>query len=271
MSIPLEHIPHWRARADVYNEFPSLGTYYYEFNVTRGPLKDKRVRQALAMSIDRTAIVEKVTRGGQLPAYAFVPPNTAGFTPRAAIRYDTEAARTLMAEAGYPGGKGFPKLDILYNTSEGHRKIAEAFQQMWKKALGIDVGLFNQEWKVFLNTKRKLDFDIGRAGWFGDYPDPNTFLDMYVTGGGNNYSGWGNAEYDSLIQKAWRAATREERYGYFQRCEEILCDEAPIMPIYTYTRIFLKRPEVKGLVPNVMDLRLYKGLSLDAPAWRYGS
>lgn len=265
-TVPMERIPYWREQKELYNEFPSLGTYYYEINVTRPALKDKRVRRALAMSIDRQSLVEKVTRGGQIPAYAFAPPNTAQFTPAAHLVYDTEAARRLMAEAGYPGGRGFPKLDILYNTLESHRKIAEAFQQMWKKNLGIDVGLFNQEWKVFLNTKKNRDYDIARAGWFGDYPDPNTFLDMYVTGGGNNNAGWSNKEYDDLIQKAWRAQTREERYRYFQRCEEILVDEVPIIPIYTYTRIFLKRPELHGLVPNVMDLRAYKMLSLGEPA-----
>lgn len=263
-SIPLERIPYWRDQKDVYNQYPLLGTYYYELNVTHGALKDPRVRKALAMSIDREAIVEKVTRGGQIPAYAFTPPNTAGFTPVASLRYDTQAARKLMAEAGYPDGKGFPKMDILYNTSEGHRKIVEAIQQMWKINLGIEVGLFNQEWKVFLDTKRKLNYDIARAGWNGDYPDPNTFLDMYLTGGGNNNTGWSNKEYDALIKKASQTLSREERYRYFQRCEEILSEEVPIIPIYNYTRIYLKRPEVKGWVPNVMDFRRYKMLSLDA-------
>ncbi len=265
-TIPIERIPYWREQKEIYHEFPSLGTYYYELNVTRGALRDRRVRKALAMSIDRVAIVEKVTRGGQIPAFAFTPPNTAGFTPKVGLRYDTEGARKLMAEAGYPDGKGFPKLDILYNTSEGHRKIAEAFQQMWKKALGIEVGLFNQEWKVFLNTKRKLDYGIGRAGWFGDYPDPNTFLDMYVTGGGNNHTGWGNGEYDELIQKAWRATARDDRYAYFQRCEDILSEEVPIIPIYTYTRLNLVRPAVSGWTSNVMDLRHYKFLRLSSPS-----
>ena len=263
-TVPLERIPYWREQTDVYSAFPSFGTYYYELNVTRGPQKDKRVRRALAMSIDRTALVEKVLRGGQMPAYAFTPPATAGFTPSAGLRYDTEEARRLLAAAGYPGGKGFPKLDILYNTMEGHRKVAETLQQMWKRELGIEVGLYNQEWKVFLDTKRKLDYDIGRAGWWGDYPDPNTFLDMYVTNGGNNHTGWSNAEYDDLVRKASQAATQEERYRYFQRCEEILAEEAPIMPWYIYTHPFLKRPEVGGWVLNVMDVRLYKHMWLGA-------
>ncbi|MBI4178206.1 peptide ABC transporter substrate-binding protein [bacterium] len=263
-TVPLERIPYWRdEEKQLYNQFPAFGTYYYELNVTRGPLKDKRVRKALALSIDRDAIVTSVTRGGQIPAYAYTPPKTAGFTPIAHLKYDPEEARKLLAAAGYPGGKGFPKLDILYNTQEGHRKIAEAFQQMWKKELGIDVGLFNQEWKVFLNTKKNLDFDLARAGWFGDYPDPNTFLDMYVTGGGNNNTGFSHAEYDELIRKAAQTMDREERFRYFQRCEDILAEEVPIIPIYTYTRIYLKRPEVRGWSPNVMDFRSYKALSLD--------
>lgn len=265
-TIPIERIPYWKEKSDVYVQFPSLGTYYYEVNVKRGALKDVRVRRALAMSIDRQAIVDKVTRGGQIPAYTYTPPNTAGFTPVAKLRYDTEEARRLMAEAGFPDGKGFPKIDILYNTTEGHRKIAEAFQQMWKKTLGIDIGLFNQEWKVFLNTKRKLDYDIARAGWFGDYPDPNTFLDMYETDNGNNHTGWSNAEYDALIRNAKTTADRDERYRSFQRCEDILAEEVPIISIYTYTRVYLKRPEVRGWVPNVMDFRPYKQFDLAASA-----
>lgn len=263
-TTPLERIPYWREQKDVYSQTPLLGTYYYELNVTRGPLRDKRVRRALAMSIDRTALVEKVTKGGQIPAYAFTPPNTAGFTPVAGLRYDPDEARRLLAAAGYPDGRGFPKLDILYNTLDAHKKVAEAFQQMWKKNLGIEVGLYNQEWKVFLDTKKKLNYEIARAGWNGDYPDPNTFLDMYVTGGGNNNTGWGNPEYDDLIEKAARTMSRQERHKYFQRCEDILADEVPIIPIYTYTRVILKRPEVEGWIPNVLDFRLYKQLSLSA-------
>lgn len=262
-GVPLERIPYWRDQKDVYNQNPLLGTYYYEINVTHPALRDKRVRKALAMSIDRDAIVEKVTRGGQIPAYAFTPPNTAGFTPAAGLRYDIAEARRLLAEAGFPGGRGFPKLDILYNTSEGHRKIAEALQQMWKKSLGIELGLFNQEWKVFLNTKRKLDYAVARAGWNGDYPDPNTFLDMWLSDGGNNHTGWKNREYDELIHKASLTLSREERNTYFQRCEDLLADEVPILPIYTYTRVNLKRPEVKGWTPNVLDFRLYKQLDLE--------
>lgn len=261
-TVPLERIPYWKDQKE-YSAVPSFGTYYYELNVTRGVTKDRRVRRALAMSLDRTALVEKVLRGGQIPAYAFTPPNTAGFTPKPLLRHDTEGARRLLAEAGYPGGKGFPKLDILYNTMEGHRKVAETLQQMWKKELGIDVGLYNQEWKVFLSTKQKLDYEIARAGWWGDYPDPNTFLDMYVTGGGNNHTGWGDRAYDELIEKAARAATMEERRTYFQKCEDLLADDVPIIPLYTYTHPHLKRPEVKGWVLNVMDVRSYKNVWLE--------
>ena len=261
-TIPMERIPYWRDHPDVYHQDASFSTAYYELNVTRIPLKDRRVRMALALSIDRTAIVEKVTRSGQIPAYAYTPPNTAGFTPVAGLRYDTEEARRLLAEAGFADGKGFPQLDILYNTSEDNRKLAETIQQMWKKALGIDVGLFNQEWKVFLNTKRKLDYAIGRSRWVGDYPDPNTFLDMYVTGGGNNNTGWSNREYDDLIRQASKTAARAERYRYFQRCEDILAAEVPIIPIYTATHVYLMSPQVKGLVPNVMELRRYKTIDL---------
>ena len=115
---------------------------------------------------------------------------------------DIEAAKKLMAEAGYPDGKGFPAIEILYNTSNAHKAIAEAIQEMWKKSLGIDVTLTNQEWAVYLSNRTALKYQVARAGWIGDYVDAMTFMDMWVTGGGNNDTGWGNKAYDEVIEKA---------------------------------------------------------------------
>ena len=243
---------------------PYLGTYFYRFNVTRPPLHDSRVRRALSMTVNREAIINAVTKGGQLPAYSFTPPDTQGYyPPPSAISYDPELARELLRKAGFPGGEGFPKLTLLYNTSEGHRRIAVAIQQMWKKELGIDIELENQDWKVYLSRTNELDYDISRAGWIGDYPDPNTFLDMMLTDGGNNRTGWSNQEYDQLIQKAASIQDKNERYQLFSQAETILDQESPLLPIYTYTRVALKSPQVKGWYSNVLDHHPYKYVYLE--------
>lgn len=244
------------------NITPWLGTYFYRFNTKVKPLDDKRVRRALSMSINRPQIVENVTKGGQIPAYNFTPPDTIGFTAEAKFEYDVEAARALLAEAGYPNGEGFPKLDILYNTDESHRLVAIAIQQMWKQALNVNITLVNQDWQVYLDSETRGNYQISRAGWIGDYADPNNFLDMLLTGGGNNRTGWGSAEYDALIAAAAKAVTNEERFKYFQQNEQILVDEAPVMPIYTYTKVYLIHPSVSGWEANILDQHPYKYVSL---------
>ena len=263
-AVPTEKIEVYKEKSpELLKIDPYMGTYYYLVNTLKKPFDDPRVRRALAMSMDRTQIVEKITKGGQMPAYALTPPDTMGFTPKAAIPYDLEGARKLLAEAGFPDGNGFPETELIYNTMDAHRKIAVGIQQMWKNALNINISLLNQDWKVFLDNQRTLNFTLSRASWIGDYPDPNTFLDMWVTDGGNNHTGWSNKTYDDLINKAAEAANKEERYGFFQQAEEILTKEVPIIPIYTYTRVYLKRPEVKGWYPNILDHHPYQYVYLE--------
>jgi oligopeptide transport system substrate-binding protein len=264
-SVPSEKIEGYQRKSpELIRITPYLGTYYYLINTTRKPFDDYRVRRALAMSIDRRQIVEKVTKGGQIPAHAFTPPGIRGYTPEASISYDVESARRLLADAGYPDGKGFPKYELLYNTSEGHRKIAVAVQQMWKAALSINVSLVNQDWKVYLNSRKNKDYDLARAGWIGDYADPNTFLDLFVTGGGNNHTGWSNPTYDRLIARAAETIGLKERIAIFQEAERILLYEAPIIPIYTYTNTTLIHPDLKGWFPNILDHHPYPYVYLSA-------
>jgi len=231
---------------------PDLGIYYYLFNVEKEPLNDKRVRQALALAIDRNAIVTQITKGGQVPAYALVPegiPEGNGdfrLNGGDFFQEDVEKARQLLAEAGYPNGQGFPTLTILYNTSEGHQRIAEAIQEMWKNNLGINVQLTNQEWGVYLDSRSTGDYEIARAGWIGDYIDPMTFIDMFVTGGGNNDTNWGNAQYDALVNTAKKSADAAERFKAMHEAEAILMDEMPIIPIYFYTRVIMVSEDVEG-------------------------
>ena len=265
-SLPPTKIDYYRANnPNVLKIFPFLTTYFYRVNVTKAPVNDKRVRQALAMAIDRNSIVKDIMKGGEIPAFNITPPGTGGYTFRPQLQEDIAAAKRLLAEAGYPDGKGMPPVEILYNTLEYHRTIAEAIQQMWKTNLGVDARLVNQEWKVYLDSQRSLNYQVCRAGWTGDYNDPNSFLDIWTTGNGNNETGWSNKEYDRLIAQAAATVDPHERLEVFQKAETLLMDEMPMIPIYFYTRIYLERPEVRGWYPTILDNHPYKYVSLEAP------
>ncbi|MCH6255404.1 peptide ABC transporter substrate-binding protein [Puniceicoccaceae bacterium K14] len=258
-KLPLPKIPFYIERNDPNLLLaPYLGSYHYSINTTRPPFNDKRVRQALSLSIDRESIVKNVSRAGEQAAYSIVPPDCAGYTPRQLFEKDIVKAQRLLAEAGFPGGEGFPEFNILYNTLESHKSIAEAIQQMWRKNLGIDVGLENQEWKVYLTSKMNMDYDIARYGWIGDYVDPTTFLGLYTSYSGNNNSGWGSQEYDDLLAKAAKAKSLEERMEYFHQAEKILADESPFIPIYYYMSSYLLDSRIKGWYPNLLDHHPYK-------------
>lgn len=242
---------------------PYLGAYFYRFNTSKPPFDDPRVRRAFALAIDRDAIVTNVTRGGQKPSYSVVPPGILGYVSDSRLAGTLEDARRLLAEAGYPGGKGFPHVELLYNTSENHRAIAEAIQQMWKQNLGVDVGLTNQEWKVYLDSQDNLAYDISRSGWIADYVDPHVFLDMWKTRGGNNDTGWSNARYDELLEQSLDAADTAGRYDIYRQMEGILVDELPILPIYFYTRVNLQDPMVKGYHSTILDNHPWKHVYLE--------
>ena len=232
---------------------PYMGTYFYRLNTTNPVLTDVRVRKALAYSIDRKKLVEKVTKCGQIPAYSFTPPGSAGYQPDTEIPFDPELAKQLLVEAGYGPENEFPKLEILFNTNEDHRKLALAIQQMWQQNLGVDIVLVNQDWKVYLAREMIGDFQVSRAGWIGDYEDPNTFLDTLRPNRGNNKTGWENEEYDRLIEQANSENSQEVRYALLGKAEKILIDEMPIIPLYTYVRSYQLSSDVKGYYPNYLD------------------
>lgn len=265
-SIPADKIAIYQEKsAPELKITPYLGTYFYRLNIDTPQLKDKRVRRALGMAIDRKQLVENITKGGQIPAYTMTPPGTMGYFPKSTLNFDPEAAKQLLAEAGYPNGEGFPPVEILYNTNEGHRKIAVALQEMWKNYLNIDIKLLNQEWKVYLATESAGDYQISRGGWIGDYVDPNNFLDMFLCNGGNNRTGWCNEEYDRLIlEVAPSQSSHEERLKIFQQAETMLLEDMPIIPVYTYTSIKLLHPSVKNFDDNILNQAMYKDLYLDA-------
>ena len=265
-SIPADKIAIYQEKsAPELKITPYLGTYFYRLNINTPQLQDKRVRRALGMAIDRKQLVDNITKGGQIPAYTMTPPGTMGYFPESTLNFDPEAAKRLLAEAGYPNGEGFPPIEILYNTNEGHRKIAVALQEMWKNYLNIDIKLLNQEWKVYLATESAGDYQISRGGWIGDYVDPKNFLDMFLCNGGNNRTGWCNEEYDRLIlEVAPSQSSHEQRLKIFQQAETILLEDMPIIPVYTYTSIKLLHPSVRNFDDNILNQAMYKDLYLDA-------
>jgi len=260
-TVPLNKVEvYQRTRPDAIRIDPYLGTYFYRLNVTRPPFTDARVRRAFAMSIDREDLVRNVVRAGRKPAYCFTPPDTAGYTCSTAIPYDVDEARRLLAEAGYPNGEGFPEVELLHNTSDDHRQIAEAAQAMWKQHLNVRVSLVNQEWKVYLNSMLQRDYQIARSGWIGDFVDPINFLECFTTGNGNNRTGFASDKYDALIAQALGEVDGERRIAVLQEAERLLLEEAPIVPIYFYTNIFLKHPDLKGISPNLLGYVSFKRL-----------
>lgn len=240
-------------KRDDYRSSTALIVYFYRLNTARKPLDDVRVRRALNMAMDKQAICDHVTKAGERPARHLVPPGMAGYQSPLGAGYDVQAAQQLLAEAGFPGGKGFPRMQILFNTHEAHRDIAEVIQQQWKNNLGIDIELRNLEWGVYLDSVTKTDFDIARAGWVPDYSDPNTFLDMFVTGGSHNNTNWGDKRYDELIERAGAEPDNTRRMAHFQEAEQLLLDEQPIIPIYFYVTSNLVNPRVRNFTLNPQD------------------
>ncbi|WP_033783200.1 peptide ABC transporter substrate-binding protein [Pantoea sp. 9140] len=246
-----------------------LGTYYYAFNTQKGPTADVRVRKALSWSIDRKVIAEKVLGTGEKPAWHFTPDVTAGFKPLPTFmqQHDQNTlnaqAKALLTSAGYGPGKPL-KLKLLYNTSESHQKIAIAVASMWKKNLGVDVTLENQEWKTYIDSRNSGNFDVIRASWVGDYNEPSTFLNLLTSGNSSNISRFSNADYDAVIAKASRETNDQARNSDYNRAEQILAEQTPIAPIYQYTNGRLIKPWVKGYpITNPEDVAYSRELWIE--------
>jgi oligopeptide transport system substrate-binding protein len=240
--------------------FSYLGTYFFRFNVTRKPFDDVRVRRALTMAIDRNRLVRRVTKAGETPADHLTPDGTANYHPPHGLGYDPEMARKLLAEAGYPGGKNFPRFQYMFNGAAGgaakiHEMIGVELQQMWHENLGVEMDLQQVEVKVLYADQSQLDYDVSRSSWIGDYNDANTFLGMFTSYDGNNRTGWKNARYDELIQQANLETDKVKREHLFQAAEKILvADEVPIVPLYFYAGFnFFNPKKVEGIYPNILD------------------
>ncbi len=245
------------------NPGPWLASYFYLINTTRKPLDDVRVRHALSLALDREEITSKILAAGELPSYSLVPPGLADYRRQESSHEDAERARKLLAEAGFPEGKGFPRIDILYNTHESHQAIAELIRTQWQQVLGISVKTRNEEWASYLSSQRQKKYNVCRRGWIADYADPNTFLDMFVTDGEQNNTGWSNAEYDRLIEDAGREPDAAKRLTLLEKAERILMDELPILPIYSYKSKCMVKPYVRGFYNNALDYHPIRDLWID--------
>lgn len=255
-AMPTAEIPRLMAEDPSFMILPYDGVYYYCLNTTIKPLDDINVRKALSLAIDRTAIVETVLKGGQLPAMNMVSQasrdangdvfaDVAGSFGIPADGSGIEEAKQLLAEAGYPNGEGFPEFTILYNTSDSHKAVAEAIQEMWSKNLGINVNLANQEWAVFQDTRKNHNFDIARGGWIGDYSDPMTYLGLFLSTSPKNYSQWESEEYDALIKDA-SVQDGQERFNTLQEALSLVMEGHGYMPIYYYTDQIMVSEDVAG-------------------------
>lgn len=251
--VPTEILDLLQQRED-FHTFRLLATYFMRCNTTRKPFNDERVRKAFAHAIDRQRIVEKLTRGGELAASFMVPPLT-NYTSPEGLKHDPELAKKLLAEAGYPNGQGFPRIEYTFNTGRDHEKVAVEMKDMWKRVLNVEVGLRAVEFKVWLRLQSALDYDIIRSSWVGDYNDANTFLDLFMSGNPNNRTGWKNEAYDELVRKANSLADDKERAGLLHEAEKILVREsAPVIPLYIYNGYHFWDPKkISGIHLNSRD------------------
>jgi len=238
----------------------SFITYYYWFNTTKAPFNDVRVRKALAMAINRQELIDRVTRGGQFPAFGLTPP-LANYPAVVGFKEDVAEAKRLLAAAGFPNGQGFPKTTIIYNTNEGHKRIAEYVQQKWAEVLGIHVEIENQEWATFIDNRQNQNYDIARSGWQGDYVDPNTFLtDMLYSTSGNNDGKYNNPEFDAMMDKASLLPDGKERNDLMQKAEKMaIGNDMALMPFYYYTRTnWIDTNTWGGWYTNILDVHPFK-------------
>jgi oligopeptide transport system substrate-binding protein len=246
-------------KRDDFHPLPEFTIFFYRLNVKRKPLDNKLVRQALNMALNKQAVVDGVTRAGEVPARSIVPPvirkypKYANYEPGQCAAYNPKEAARLLAKAGYANDLGKEKIPLLSNSEETRQMIAELIQRQWKESLGINISLENQEWHAYLDAVTRQDYSIAVGAWIGDYVDPNTFLGMFVTGGDDNMTGWSNEEYDRLIAAAAAEPNDQKRLQDFHDAEQILMDELPVIPVYVAVTRNMVRPYVHGFFENALD------------------
>jgi oligopeptide transport system substrate-binding protein len=269
-SVPSPILEHLLDRPDFIHT-RRLATAFLRLNVTRKPFDDVRVRQAFALAVDRKVIAERITRGGEEPTGSLVPPGLPGYDPASGFSSDPDRARRLFAEAGYPGGRGFPPVVLLYRDNPDQAALATVLMERYRKVLGVDLRLDSREWKVYISSMKRLEYDLVFGQWIGDYPDPSTFLDCFRSGSGNNRTGWASAVYDRTLDRAGTVLPGEtpaeharRRLRLFREAETLLLTEGtPIIPLYHPTARFMVSPRVTGFATNLLGLVQFDALGTE--------
>jgi oligopeptide transport system substrate-binding protein len=265
-NLPVAKIPAWREHdAAALRLDPTMQANFLRLNVTRAPLDNPKVRRALSLAIDRDTLARTVLQGSRLPAHSLTPPDTGGYTARASVGMDFEAARKLLVEAGYPGGKGLPAIEILCRNDELMPRLAEALQAMWQRELGVRATIAPTEQKTWIQNQKTLNYSVCLAAWTADFPDPVTFLGLFTADSSYNWTGWKNPEYDRLMGQAAATLDSRQRYEIFQRAEQLLLEEAPVAPVHFGAQTYLIHSDVKGWVPSPLVFRRYQYVSLERP------
>jgi len=255
-------IPHFRDHPE-YSSLPQLRGYYYGINVTKPPFDNKLVRRAFAHAVDRSRL-PLLLKGGELPTSSWIPKGMFGYNPNIGAKFDPEKARSLLAEAGYVNGKDFPKITAMYNTNDTNRLIGEFLQAQWKKYLKVSIELESQEWKVFLSRLQVDPPQVFRLGWGADFPDPDNFMNLFITTSGNNRLQWSNARYDELVALGATLHDPEERLDVYNEAQRILTEtDAAMIPLFVSTQNLLIKPHVNGLEMNSMELMYLKKVHLN--------
>ncbi len=244
---------------------PFFHTYFYGFNTEKPPFNDVRVRRAFSLALDRERLVASQTGLGLQPAFTYVPPGVDGYSydGNARLRFDPAEARRLLAEAGYPEGRGFPAVEITFASNNYHQEIAEIMQQMWQENLGLHLNLAIKEGRVYQEERVHRQYLLARAGWVGDYLDPHAFLSVYFADGGQNNTGFANPAYEQLVRRALDERDHARRLALYRDAETILLSDLPIIPLFFETSRHLVQPSVQGRYPNLLDYHPYQGMWLE--------
>ncbi|MGC4015181.1 MAG: peptide ABC transporter substrate-binding protein [Luteolibacter sp.] len=241
---------------------PYVGSQFVRLNTARTGLDNPKVRMALSLALDRKSLCDAILKGYQ-PADSLTP-KMGDYKPEPVVGFDPDRARKLLAEAGFPEGKGFPRYSLLIRSS-GARTIPEALQAMWKQQLGILVDIQAKDFGSYISAQQSQNFDMAIAGWVGDYLDPSTFLLMWTEGNGNNNTGWSSKTFEALLNEAAHQADPIQRLDKFKQAERLLMEEQPIIPFAWQARNYLQRPEVGGWHPLLLDNHPWKAVSIDTP------
>ena len=265
-NLPISRLASWREKEPARLRLdPQQQVNFLRFNVTQPPLNDARVRRALSLALDRDTLTRTVLQGSLPPAHSLTPPGTGGYTARAAVGGDFDFARRLLTEAGYPGGRGLPVIEMQCRSNELSPKLAEAVQAIWQRELGVRISIAPVEQKTWVQNQQTLNYSITLAAWTADYPDPLTYLGLFTGDSSYNWTGWKNPAYDALLAAAATTLDPHQRYEIFQQAEKLLLEDSPVAPLYFGVQTYLIHPAVHGWIPSPLVFRRFQYVTLQAP------